>query len=355
MVTVMVTIHGAARKEGIATAVVAVVDARLGVSGVSPKLLQEGLGAIRRMASPVDYPESVVVCETLAMGASVRMPGINVIGIAAQSEADVPGLAPDVPCVIGLADLLVSVSHGDIIIVDGNKGLVHIDPDPQTIMHYQEIEERHAAKPPVYIESEHIPARTQHGETVMVYALAEGKADLERALDAGADGMVVSVPERAPSGFYEAVLSMAAGKPVVFATAFPEMDLLRAAMHYASPMQVSVAMPARDFEALSEEAAKAMESVAVEAYLNDLDPPQVALGMLARAEQMAEGSLALVIDARGQDVPGGLELGEVALIIDGPDDLPRVVEMGARKVAVAPESVAECKYRIRCIGMEDEE
>ena len=58
-------------------------------------------------------------------------------GIAAQADVDIPGLPVEVPCVIGLPNLLRSISDGDILIVDGNRGVVFVNPDPETLIDYQ--------------------------------------------------------------------------------------------------------------------------------------------------------------------------------------------------------------------------
>lgn len=361
--SIMTTIHGTARKEGVAIAVAAIVDARLGVSGVSPELLAEGLAAIRRMAEPVDYPECVVICDTLAMGASVRIPGVSIIGIAAQSEADAPGLEPEVPCVIGLEELPRSVSHGDIVILDGNKGIAHIDPDPRTLMHYQEMEERHDARPPVYIESEHIPARTQSGDTVTVYAVVQSEEDLPEALHQGADGLLVEIPPDVNATYYERALSDAAGKPVAFATGYLDMDLPRAAMRFASPAQVMVLFPLAEFGSLAQDAAMVMENIEIEAMLNDLDPPRIRLGAIATQIEAAGTSgqpEVVAVDLREASqalggLPAGREAHDVILILGDIEAVPEVVRAGARCLAVAPGDVAACKYAIRCIGSEGEE
>lgn len=354
----MTTIHGTLKNEGVAIAVAAMVDAQHGVSGISPALLQDGLQAIRSGMEPDEFPEAVVVCDMLAVGASVRIPGVNVIGIAAQSAADVPGLEPEVPCVMGLPDLLQVVSHGDIVVVDGNRGVVHIDPDPQTLVHYQQIEERLCAKPPVFIESEHLPARTQSGATVLVYGLVSCAADLASALGSGADGLLVNVPEDTQPGFYAEVLTEAAGKPVVFSARCADMDLLRAAARFALPTQVFVALPADGLETLLEEAARALDSVAIEAELNDLDPPQVRFGIRAAWGESIDSALpVLVVDLGNRAIQELAQPSDGTVIVIGErvELIGHLVVSGVGIIGVAPGLVSDAKHAIRCVGTEDVE
>ena len=125
----MVTLEGRAGHEGVAVAVGAVVDAEIGIRGVSPVLLQEGIRAVMRPLPVEDCPEAIIACDDLAVGASLRIPGVVTVGIAAES-GDTAGLTVEVPCVVGVPDLLKSISEGDLLVVDGNKGIVCVDPDP---------------------------------------------------------------------------------------------------------------------------------------------------------------------------------------------------------------------------------
>lgn len=209
----MVTIEGNAKKPGIAIAVAAIFDTLKGIGGVSPALLQEGVNALKRGAALDDFPEAIVITDNLALGIALKIPGIQIIGLAAQAGDEIPTIELDVPCVTGLPDLLRSVSEGDLVIVDGNNGIVHIDPDPQTISRYQQIDESTEARITVFISSEHIPARTQAGEIVYVYAIVTSKTDLARALDEGADGLLVNATG-APEEFTNRVAAAAGGKPV---------------------------------------------------------------------------------------------------------------------------------------------
>jgi len=372
----MLTIEGKAKRSGVAIAVAAVVDATNGINGVSPALLAEGLAALKKMLAPQDYPEAIVVCDMLAMGVSIRIPGVHTIGIAAQSDMDVPGLEPDAPCVIGIADLMQSVSEGDIVIVDGNAGVIHIDPDPRTIVNYQEMEDRHTAAHVVYIASEHIPARTQDGDIVIVHARVTEEGDLEKALEEGADALIVEIRGEDAGPSCEAVLTGAAGKPVSFAVDFVAREMYYAAMRFAAPGQVTLLFELSEFDTRSTEAGELLDIVTTEAFFKELDPPQVTFGAHARVEGLAQADVdgdpaAYVVDLRkspyldslrgelARQVTvwlGGRKPEEVVFVLGSHvDAVADMVRAGARSLAVAPELVGAAKYVIRSIGEEEEE
>lgn len=318
----MITLEGIARNPGIAIAVAAVVDAKSGINGVSHALLQEGISALRQGMPPQDYPQAIIACDNLALGAAIRIPGISTIGIAAEAHSDVAGLPMEGPCVIGVSELLRSIGEGDILIVDGHRGVVYIDPEPRMLTHYQQAEEQRHTREKIFITSEHIPARTQSGETVHVYARIEGDRRLTEALENGADGLMVDV--RGDWDLWALgshILREAAGKPVVFLVECGCEEILRAAMLYCTPWQV--ALVAEDLDALAARVESAIEGIAAEALQMDVDPPQVNVGP--------------------ECVPA---------VIDAVDAIEEIVKGGARMIAVGPEIVAEAKYAIRSISLE---
>lgn len=320
----MTTLEGIARQPGIAIAVAAVVDAKNGLNGVSYALLRSGISALMQGLPARDYPEAAIACDSLAVGSAMRIPGINAVAIAAEAPTDVPGLPSDVPCVIGVADLLQSIKEGDILIVDGYKGVVHIDPDPQTLIHYQQTEEQQHTRGKVFITSEHIPAQTQTGETVLVYARMTDDSSLETALDRGADGLLVDMRGRDDdlSSLSSRVLREVAGKPVTFVVDFHIEEILRAAMLYCTPLQVTLV--SENPEMLIAQVDSALDKITLEALQMDLEAPQV--------------------NVAPEQTPVG---------VDAVEEIENVVRSGARMIAVEPGSVPDAKFAIRSVNLED--
>jgi len=365
----MVTLEGRTLRAGVAAAVAAVVDARHGMAGVSPALLAEGAKALKAMLPIQDYPEAVVVCDTAALGLSVRIPGVNTVGVAAESDADAPGLDPQVPCVVGLANLLRTVREGDMVIIDGGKGIVHIDPDLDTIVHYQQIEQQATTGSPVYIGAEHLPARTPDGEIVAVYAYVTEKDELAAALDQGADGVIVSRPGW-ESGSYDdlvEIMRSAAGKPIAFEVGDTVEQILRAAMRFAAPNQVALLFGASVFDSAVEKTNRALELLIAEALFEDIAPPRVRLGArtrdVERTGAVRTEPAVMLIDARESQLSSSafdaLQTQISAWIVDRRaehtvillgsriDAVAHVVKAGVRAVAVDPDLVSAAKTAIR--------
>lgn len=362
----MISIKGTAKHEGVAIAVAAKVDSINGINGVDPAILEEGIRAIRKGLTRVDYPEVVVACDSVVMGVSLRIPGVNTVGIAAQADTDVPGLDVDVPCVIGLPGLMDSAGQGGFVIVDGNKGVVHIDPDTQTLIHYQRVEDDRRSRSKVFIALEHIPARTQSGETVHVYAHITNEGEVEQALDEGADGLLVDLrgSQADAAEFYRALMRAAPGKPLVFAVDYPCGALIEAVSESAAPGQVTLVFPGASFDELLAE---------VSAWIEADPDAEIRIGCVAEDPETCERPASVqrvVVDMcrssllnQADDVDlasriagwiGGREA-ESALVMIGKhvEAIERLIRAGARGIVVSPGEVGSCKHAIRTIGTED--
>lgn len=370
----MITINGKVKKQGIAIAVAAIVDTQNGINRVSPDLLQEGIQALVKGTSPKDFPEAIIVCDNLIIGASIKLPGIKATAIIAQSDVDSGEFDIDVPCIIGIPNLMQSVDNGDIVIVDGGEKTVFIDPDPQTLVRYQQIEESHISKARFFIGSEHIPAQTQDGETVFVFACVNDLDETVSAIDEGADGLLVDLrgTENSDSSFYKDILFAAAGKPVAFAVDRSPVDIIESAKQFSSPGQVKILFEHAKFYDLMDSIESILEEMMINAQ-EDPYAPAIVIGVISGHETYTETSCTYytTIDLREcEPTENQLSMlrdfmkkwtskndAQDAVVAIGThiDVLKEAVNAGARCVAVCPKSISKAKYLIREIGLEDTE
>lgn len=383
----MISLRGRAVRGGVAIAAGAVIREKTGIAGVSPDILQHGVDALRQQLAPGEYPEAAAVCD-VASAAEITIPGVNIIGIAAESDTAPEESRIEVPCVVGVLNLLASVSAGDIVIVDGDSGLVHIDPDPKMLISYQNKEEIRLRSRAFFIESKHIPARTQDGHVVSVWARAASANAVALAVENGADGLVVEPFEPLGAPCYETALSASLGKPVAFLAGFADRDLLLSVLRLAAPDQVSVYFPLAHFAALERRMEHAIEQMEPEPLRTGefgvltphqqemLDRPRIIIGAQAGAGQEPNRDeerqpAAVLVDLRAL---GSLEnrlsaaeslvrrwtseFGAEHIVFDVGERLRllrRVIEAGARAVATSPEKVGRFKDAVRAVRVEDEQ
>ncbi len=97
------------------------------------------------------------------------------------------GLA--VPAVVGANIATREITDGMMIIIDGNSGMVHLDPDPETIGRYEETQSQLSVLEHELRGLHDLPAVTRDGRRIELSANIELPAELEDVLNHGADGI----------------------------------------------------------------------------------------------------------------------------------------------------------------------
>jgi len=105
------------------------------------------------------------------------------------SHTAILALSLEVPAVLGLHNISEEVATGDVLVVDGEEGSVHVDPSPEVVSMYygrrREVQERENR----YLASREEPAVTLDGVEVALRANLELPAELESVLEYGARGI----------------------------------------------------------------------------------------------------------------------------------------------------------------------
>ena len=148
-------------------------------------LMEEAARRIRRR----EALDVILVARNPAQALWLRVPGLAVVGVVAEEDAPYP-LPGDMSVVTGAYGALHAVPEGEWVIVDPVRGRVLIAPDAAAVARAQAQTER----PRVLLGAAHLPARTQKGVEVAVWAVARSDGDLEEAMARGADGLVVPAP-----------------------------------------------------------------------------------------------------------------------------------------------------------------
>jgi len=132
----------------------------------------------------------VVVADDLSPAVAATLDAALVRGLATRggsrtSHTAILARALGIPTVVGVGDLLGAVRAGSLVVVDGDLGQVLVDPASETL---DDVERRPAASPTPRRRSSR-PGGTRDGHRVELSANVAGLADLQAALDAGAEGV----------------------------------------------------------------------------------------------------------------------------------------------------------------------
>jgi phosphotransferase system, enzyme I, PtsP len=159
-----------------------------------------------------------------------RLRGLVLAESGANSHVAIVARALGVPAVGQVSDIIDFVETGDPIIVDGGLGEIHVRPSPGIEQAYAEKVRFYARRQAKYAELRHLPAVTLDGQRIALNINAGLIVDLPHLSDSGADGIGLFRTElqfmlsrRFPrleqqAGLYDAVLTAAGDKPVVFRT-----------------------------------------------------------------------------------------------------------------------------------------
>ena len=125
---------------------------------------------------------------TLAELPQERLAGVVVRDGAANSHAAIPVRAMGIPTVMG-ADILPEMLDKRLLIVDGYRGELLIDPEPVLIHEYQRLVSEENALSRLAEDDVEQPAELKSGERIQVMLNAGLSAEHEQAMDNWVDGI----------------------------------------------------------------------------------------------------------------------------------------------------------------------
>jgi len=160
---------------------------------IERRLLRQLLG---RKREDVDHltEEVTIIARELSPTQTAGFNKKFVKGIASDaggrtSHAAIVARSLGIPAVVALEDLTETISGGDNVIIDGNRGIVIVNPDEQTIQQYQEYARE-------FVELEHKldairqkPAVTRDGVRITLLGNIEFPDEAEIVLQKGGEGI----------------------------------------------------------------------------------------------------------------------------------------------------------------------
>jgi phosphotransferase system enzyme I (PtsI) len=138
--------------------------------------------------------EVIVVAHSLSPCDIVEINVSNVIGILSDvgsrtSHMAIMSEALEIPVVVGLESATDMILDSDLLIVDGNTGEVVINPDPDTIISYEDRKKRYNRYKSAIDRVRHLPAETVDGHKITIQANIEFLAEARAAIESGAEGI----------------------------------------------------------------------------------------------------------------------------------------------------------------------
>jgi phosphotransferase system enzyme I (PtsI) len=95
----------------------------------------------------------------------------------------------EIPAVVGLGKFITDVSGGDLVIVDGNRGVLILNPDDETLERYERTRTSFRTFESRLEELRDLPAETRDGTRIPLLGNIEFPQEATHCLDRGADGV----------------------------------------------------------------------------------------------------------------------------------------------------------------------
>ncbi|WP_144548719.1 phosphoenolpyruvate--protein phosphotransferase [Bacillus sp. X1(2014)] len=192
----------------------------LGVQLVNPSMIAE---------------EVIIVAEDLTPSDTAQLNRQFVLGFTTNiggrtSHSAIMARSMEIPAVVGTKSATEEINNGDLVIVDGLKGEVHINPTPELVEQYRIIHEEYEIQKAEWAKLVNEPTVTNDDHHVELVANIGTPKDLKGVIENGGEGVGLYRTEFLYMGrdqlpteeeqfeSYKAVLEGLNGKPVVVRT-----------------------------------------------------------------------------------------------------------------------------------------
>ena len=162
----------------------------LDIKDVTQRVMRHLRGEL--MQHPMFDEPVIVVAHDLTPSDTVQLDRSKVLGFAVEtgsavSHAAIIARSLAIPAVVKLHGICEELHSGDSVLVDGEGGLLILNPTPETLARYRRREEQAERREDVFHERRQEPAITSCGRTVCVGANAEFLEELDIVHDSGAE------------------------------------------------------------------------------------------------------------------------------------------------------------------------
>lgn len=157
---------------------------------VMQKLLAKkgtSLGSLEK--DVVVISSDITVSDTASMNKKHILAFVTEFG-GQTSHVSILSRALGIPAVFGISNLSHSVNTGDIVIVDGFKGIIIVDPSENKLTEYRKLYDEYKKKEDNFLELKDLPAITKDGRIVPIKANIEiPEQEIDHIIAHGAEGV----------------------------------------------------------------------------------------------------------------------------------------------------------------------
>ena len=165
----------------------------LDIQDVTKRVIRNLQGKAPKTFLALSEPH-ILVAHNLTPSDTASINRANVLGVATDlgsrtSHAAILARSLNIPAVVGLHDITAKLETGQHVLVDGSDGLLIVNPAPETIAHYAEVESRRAIVVAQLKELRTTRSTTRDGRHIVLSANIELQEDVEAVAANGAEGI----------------------------------------------------------------------------------------------------------------------------------------------------------------------
>lgn len=202
---------------------------------VGKRLLSHLLKQNKRVLTPADS-SGILIARNLLPSDTLGLHESKILGFATDlggksSHTAILAQSLEIPAVVGLSDISRRLKTGDQVILDGDQGMVIINPGPETVAKYQKAQQKSLQDERALESLRGMPSVTLDGKAFKLEANLDSPEELKSILALQADGvglfrteyLFLSRPtppsEEEQTKAYTAVVKALDPRPVVIRTA----------------------------------------------------------------------------------------------------------------------------------------
>lgn len=157
------------------------------------RILRHLLGERREELTQLTAPV-LVLAHNLTPSETANLDKKFVLGFATEvggksSHTAILAGALELPAVVGVGSFLADVSGGESMIIDGNEGIVIIDPDDETLGNYHDAERKMRTAAVKLSSLSPLRSETRDGVPIHIYGNIEFPDEVDHCCERGAEGI----------------------------------------------------------------------------------------------------------------------------------------------------------------------
>lgn len=160
---------------------------------IEKRVLRTLIGGKHESLANLDH-NVVVIAHDLLPSQTAALDKKHVRGFACDvggrtSHTAIVARAMGIPAVVGLGNITGAITGGDLVIIDGTRGMVIVNPDLDQLKEHEEYERQHVRLEAELASIAHLPAQTTDGHSVSLMANIEFPVEVDDAIAKGAVGI----------------------------------------------------------------------------------------------------------------------------------------------------------------------